>query len=82
MDVSEQEVVILQKTHQVHVYFVKSVFNGGDLAVKHKKSSSVYKSSCPGSISHCMFVASYTAFPHQMKRICSVYHAVPVYSLY
>ena len=59
-----------------------SVFNGGDLVVKHMKSSSVYKSSCPGSTTHCMFVASYTACPHQIKRISSGYRTVLVYSLH
>ena len=39
--------------------------SGGDLAVKHMKSSSV-----------CMFVSSYTACPHQIKRIRSGYLAV------
>ena len=58
-----------------------SVFTGGDLIVKHNKSSRVYNNSCPGSSTHCMFVAHYASCLHELKEITSGYRVALVYSL-
>ena len=58
-----------------------SVFEGGDLILKHLESSRIYKNSCHGSSTRCMFVAHHAACSHQLKEITSGYRVTLVYSL-
>ena len=58
-----------------------SVFTGGDLIVKHCKSSKVFHNSAPEKSSLCSFVAHYASCPHELKEVTSGYRAALVYSL-
>ena len=58
-----------------------SVFIGGDLIVKHCKSSKVFHNSSPEKSSLCSFVAHYASCPHELKEVTSGYRAALVYSL-
>ena len=58
-----------------------SVFTGGDLVVKHLKSSKTFENSSQGSSTHCKFVAHYASCPHQLNEVTSGYRAALIYSL-
>ncbi|KAL5247045.1 hypothetical protein ACHWQZ_G019049 [Mnemiopsis leidyi] len=58
-----------------------SVFTGGDLVVKHLKSSKTFENSSTGSSTHCKFVAHYASCPHQLNEVTSGYRAALIYSL-
>ena len=58
-----------------------SVFTGGDLIVKHKNSSKVYKNSSPEKLSRCSYVAHYASCPHELTEVNSGYRTALVYSL-
>ena len=58
-----------------------SVFTGGDLVVKHLKSSKTFENSSQGSSTLCKFVAHYASCPHQLNEVTSGYRAALIYSL-
>ena len=58
-----------------------SVFTGGNLVVKHLKSSKTFENSSKGSSTHCKFVAHYASCPHQLNEVTSGYRAALIYSL-
>ena len=58
-----------------------SVFTGGNLVVKHLKSSKVFENSSSGSSTHCKFVAHYASCPHELQEVTSGYRAALIYSL-